>query len=73
MPLILTLERQRQVDLSDFGASLVYQGSSRTVRTVTQRNPISKKNLYVYLAKEYEKVPLWIDTLNCSYSKHNRT
>ena len=36
---------QRQVDLSKFKASLVSRGSSRTVRTVTQRkrNPILKK------------------------------
>ena len=42
-PLIPALGRQRQADLSEFKASLVYNGSSRTARTVTQRNPVSKK------------------------------
>ena len=41
MPLIPALGRQRQVDFSEFKASLVYRVSSRTVRTVTQRNPVS--------------------------------
>ena len=40
--LILALGRQRQVDLCEFKASLVYKASSRTVRTVTQRNPVLK-------------------------------
>ena len=35
MPLIPALGRQRQVDLSEFEASLVYKGSSRTARAVT--------------------------------------
>ena len=30
------------MDLWEFEASLVYRGSSRTARTVTQRNPVSK-------------------------------
>ena len=37
------LWRQRQADLSEFQASLVYKASSRTDRTVTQRNPVLKK------------------------------
>ena len=37
--LIPALRRQRQVDLSEFKAILVYRESSRTVRTVTQRSP----------------------------------
>jgi hypothetical protein len=32
MPLILTLRRQRLVDLCEFKASLVYRASSRTAR-----------------------------------------
>jgi hypothetical protein len=40
-PLIPALERQRQADLCEFEASLVYRANSRTVR-VTQRNPILK-------------------------------
>ena len=43
MPLILALGRQRQVDLWEFKASLVYRASSRTGTKVTQRNPVSKK------------------------------
>ena len=42
MPLIPALRRQRQVDLCEFEASLVYRASSRTVRAVTQRNPVLK-------------------------------
>ena len=42
MPLTPLLERQRQVDLLEFEASLVYRVSSRTARAVTQRNSISK-------------------------------
>ena len=36
-PLIPALRRQRQADLSEFEASLVYRASSRTARTVKQR------------------------------------
>jgi hypothetical protein len=43
MPLIPALRRQRQVDLCKFEARLVYRVSSRTVRAVTQRNPVSEK------------------------------
>jgi len=32
MPLTLALGRQRQVDLYEFNASLVYKASSRTAR-----------------------------------------
>ena len=35
--------RQRQADLYEFEANLVYGASSRTVRA-TQRNPVSKQN-----------------------------
>ena len=42
MPLIPALERQKQVDIYEFKASLVYRASSRTARAVTQRNPVSK-------------------------------
>lgn len=40
-PLIPVLGRQRQADLSEFEASLVYKVSCRTVNIVTQRNPVS--------------------------------
>jgi len=44
MSLIPVLGRQRQVDLCEFEASLLYRMSSKTART-TQRNPVSKKKL----------------------------
>jgi hypothetical protein len=44
MPLIPTLERQRQADLCEFKASLVHRVSCRTrTARATQRMPISKK------------------------------
>ena len=42
MPLIPALGRQRQVNLCGFEASLVYRMISRTGRTVTRKNPLSK-------------------------------
>ena len=39
--MIPALGRQRQVDLCEFKASLVYRGSSRTAKA-TQRNPVWK-------------------------------
>jgi hypothetical protein len=41
-PLIPALGRQRQEDLCEFKANLVYRASSRTARAI-QRNPVSKK------------------------------
>ena len=35
--------RQRQVNLCELETSLVYRVSSRTTKTVTQRNPVLKK------------------------------
>jgi hypothetical protein len=42
MPLIPVLGRQRQTDLCEFKASLIYRLSSRIARA-TQRNPVSNK------------------------------
>ena len=42
MPLILALKRQRQADLSEFEAGLVYGVSSRTVRAA-HRETLSQK------------------------------
>ena len=42
MPLIPAVRRQRQVDVCEFEASLVYRVSSRTARA-TERNPVLKK------------------------------
>lgn len=43
MLLIPAFKRQRQVDLWMFVGSLAYNASFRTVRAVTQRNPVAKK------------------------------
>ena len=43
MPLIPALGRQRKADLYEFEVSLVYKVSSRTV---TQRNPVLKSQIY---------------------------
>jgi hypothetical protein len=40
-PLIPVLWNQRQVDLCEFEASLIYKLSSSTARAVIQRNPVS--------------------------------
>jgi hypothetical protein len=42
MSLIPALGKQRQVDLHEFEASLVYKESSRPARAVTQWNSVSK-------------------------------
>jgi hypothetical protein len=42
MPLIPTLQRERQVDLCELEASLVYRVSSRTARAI-ERNLVSKQ------------------------------
>ena len=56
MPLIPALGRQRQEDLCEFEASLVYKASSRTARTVTQRNPVSKQtNTIIITTKQKRK------------------
>lgn len=41
-PLNPALRRLRQADLCEFEDILVYKLSSRTIKTVTQRNPASK-------------------------------
>lgn len=42
----ITGERKKQADLCEFEISLVYRASSRRVKDVIQRNPVSK--LYIY-------------------------
>ena len=42
MPLIPAQRRQRQADLCEFEASLVYRVSSRTTEDI-HRNPVSKR------------------------------
>ena len=43
MPLIPALGRQRQADICELEASLVYRVRSKTPRTVTKRNPVLKQ------------------------------
>ena len=43
MPFIPALERQRQAELCEIEASLVYKASSRITRAVAQRNPVFKQ------------------------------
>jgi hypothetical protein len=43
MPVVPALWRQRQVDLCELEASLVYQSTFRTAGAVTQRKPHLKK------------------------------
>ena len=54
-----SIGRQRQADLCEFEASLVYRASSRTARA-TQRNPVSKKqtNKQKYLSWSGSYMPL---------------
>ena len=42
-PLIPAFGRQRQDDLSEFEANVVYKMSSRTARIVTQKNPVLRR------------------------------
>jgi hypothetical protein len=52
MSLIQALGRQKQEELCESKASLVYRTSSRTARAFTQRNPVSKKGLARWLTFE---------------------
>lgn len=52
-PLILTLERQRQVKYLSSEASLVYRASSRIARG-TQRNTVLKQNKTLKTSKQLE-------------------
>ena len=61
MPSILAPRRQRQVDVCEFQASLVYRASSRTAKT-TQRNPVSKN-------QKQQTNEEWGTDLNKDFSK----
>ena len=41
-PLISALGRERQTDLNEFAASLVYRAASSRTAKATQRNPVLK-------------------------------
>jgi hypothetical protein len=49
MPLMMAFRRQRQADLCELEACLVYRPSAKT----TQRNPVSKKRLKKLQKKFY--------------------
>lgn len=55
MPLIPAIERQRQVDVCEFKASLLYRASSWIVRA-TQRYPVWRKN-----KTKTAKIPNWTE------------
>ena len=72
--MIPALGRQRQADLSEFEASLVYRVSSRTTRTVTERNPVSKNKTKQNKKSQTNPTHMtmsfnWFD---CRESKHKR-
>jgi hypothetical protein len=54
-PLIPALERQKQADLYDFEASMVYKGSSKTARAVIQENLASKNQKRKKVRKKKKK------------------
>lgn len=54
-PLTPALVRQREAGLSELEVSLVYKVSFKTTRTVTQRNPVSKKKKKERRKKKKEK------------------
>ena len=47
-PLLPALERQKQADLCEFKASLVYRESSRTARA-TQKSPVLKNIIIIII------------------------
>ena len=57
MPLIPAPGRQRQADLCEFKASLVYSTSSRTGFRTTQRNPVLKNKKEKQASKQIKKKP----------------
>lgn len=55
MPLILALGKQREGDLYEFKASLVYRASSKRARAVIQRTPVSQNQKREKEEEEQEK------------------
>ena len=54
--------RERQVDLCEFKASLVYKVRYRTARTATQRNPVSKKQNKTTIKKVTSYFTIYVST-----------
>jgi hypothetical protein len=55
MPLIQAMRKQRKADPYEFKASLIYEKCSRTVRTIKQRNLVSKKKTTRERGRETER------------------
>ena len=56
-PVIPALGSQRQADLCEFETSGVYRVSSRTARTVTQRDPVSNEKNHKTKSRHHLKSP----------------
>jgi len=73
MPLIPASRRQRQEDLSELEASLVYRESSRAARA-TQRNSVSKtKNRAAEMAQRLRALTALPEVLSSNPNNHMET
>ena len=54
--------RQRQADLCEFKATLVYKVTFRTARTATKRTPVSKKKIGPHLVQTGLKLTIITST-----------
>ena len=72
MLLISALGKQRQADLSEFEVSHAYKSSSRTARSVIQRNPVSKSQIKGKKKRKNSvaKKPSNIESLRCQVPKY---
>ena len=63
-PIPTALGRQRQVDLREFEASLVYRASFRTGSKATERNPVPQKTINQSINKraQYQVQPIFCFT-----------
>jgi hypothetical protein len=68
MFLIPVPQRQRQTDIYEFEASLVYKISSKAARDVTQKNPVwkKKKNQTKKTPKGAGEMVQWVRAPDCS-------
>lgn len=63
LPLLLAFERQKEVDLCDLEASLVYRSSSRITKT-TQRNPVWKNKSSIW--------GRWVNKMACIWKHYHQ-
>ena len=59
MLLIPELGRQKQADLCEFKASLIYRASSRSASVITQRNPVPSYQKEINGTAESEERGMW--------------